>query len=240
MKGKDRQTAQSETQLRENPGRSSLRSGRADTLLTWKDVRVMATSLLKDHHCSLCDPENKSAELDYFAGKERWTAKGWTLLSVRQVHHDMVISWQRKGDKGDCTVPLGGWTVLSLWICRSCLWYGKGLHVLWRALSSTTWIGYCFIPPRPLQPVYEVTWVSLPTQTHGSGDIPPGKREEEEKHWPLGTGWVLVPQWDVSRRPTSWSGWVQPKMGTWRQRCTPSAGKRDKVDGLILLWPETA
>lgn len=71
MKGKDRQTAQSETQLRENPGSSSLRSGRADTLLTWKDVRVMAASLLKDHHCSLYDPETKSAELDYFAGKER-------------------------------------------------------------------------------------------------------------------------------------------------------------------------
>jgi len=57
--GRERQTAQSETQLRENPGSSSLRSRRADTLLTWKDVSVMVTLLLKDHRCSLLWSRNE-------------------------------------------------------------------------------------------------------------------------------------------------------------------------------------
>lgn len=73
--------------------------------------------------------------------------------------------------------------------------------MFWRALSSNTWIGYCFVPPRALKPAYEVIWVSFPTQKHGSDDIPLGKSKEEKRHWPDGTGWVLPPQWDASHKP---------------------------------------
>lgn len=68
MKGKERETALSETQLKENLGSGSPRSIRVDTLLTRKDVRVMVTLLLKDYHCSFCDPKPNLLRLPEVTG----------------------------------------------------------------------------------------------------------------------------------------------------------------------------